>query len=118
MNGENRISKIFAFCFLLIINIFSLVEVKAYYSFDGNQSVSFTTAAYTNLSITTDKTTYGMCNKNAEINLTINNPNNYNINYKLIHSKCPLHHFYKNGITFFITIVNIDIPKDFPPDFL
>ena len=83
MNGENRNLKVFAFCFLLIINIFSLVEVKAYYSFDGNQSVSFTTAAYTNLSITTDKTTYGMCNKNAEINLTINNPNNYNINYTI-----------------------------------
>ncbi|MCI5703256.1 MAG: InlB B-repeat-containing protein, partial [Erysipelotrichaceae bacterium] len=65
------------------IYIFSLVEVKAYYSFDRNQSVSFSTAAYTNLSITTDKTTYGMCNKNAEINLTINNPNNYNINYTI-----------------------------------
>ena len=83
MNRENRISKIFALLIIVNIYIFSLVEVKAYYSFDRNQGVSFTTAAYTNLSITTDKTTYGMCNKNAEINLTINNPNNYNINYTI-----------------------------------
>ena len=83
MNRENRISKIFALLIIVNIYIFSLVEVKAYYSFDRNQSVSFSTAAYTNLSITTDKTTYGMCNKNAEINLTINNPNNYNINYTI-----------------------------------
>ena len=38
---------------------------------------------YKDLFISTDKNTYGMCNKNAEINLTINNPNNYVMNYTL-----------------------------------
>ena len=72
--------------FLLVligISLFGGTKVKAYYSFNRNQSVSFTTATYTALSLTTDRNTYGMCNRDATVKLTINNPNIYNVNYTI-----------------------------------
>ena len=72
--------------FLLVligISFFGGTKVKAYYSFNRNQSVSFTTATYTALSLTTDRNTYGMCNRDATVKLTINNPNIYNVNYTI-----------------------------------
>jgi len=72
--------------FLLVligISFFGGTKVKAYYSFNRNQSVSFTTATYTALSLTTDRSTYGMCNRDATVKLTINNPNIYNVNYTI-----------------------------------
>ena len=72
--------------FLLVligISLFGGTKVKAYYSFNRNQSVSFTTATYTALSLTTDRSTYGMCNRDATVTLTINNPNIYNVNYTI-----------------------------------
>ena len=72
--------------FLLVligISLFGGTKVKAYYSFNRNQSISFTTAAYTALSLTTDRNTYGMCNRDATVKLTINNPNIYNVNYTI-----------------------------------
>ena len=72
--------------FLLVligISFFGGTKVKAYYSFNRNQSVSFTTATYTALSLTTDQNTYGMCNRDATVTLTINNPNSYNVNYTI-----------------------------------
>ena len=72
--------------FLLVligISLFGGTKGKAYYSFNRNQSVSFTTAAYTALSLTTDRNTYGMCNRDATVKLTINNPNIYNVNYTI-----------------------------------
>ena len=68
---------------LISISFFGVTKVKAYYSFNRNQNVSFTTATYTALSLTTDRNTYGMCNRDATVKLTINNPNIYNVNYTI-----------------------------------
>ena len=77
--------KLFRFlCLILLIVGFSFnLKVKAYYSINRNQSVSFTTATYTALSLTTDRNTYGMCNRDATVTLTINNSNSYNVNYTI-----------------------------------
>lgn len=68
---------------LIGIILFGVNKVEAYYSTDIKKDIGITTMAYKDLVISTDKSTYGMCNKNAEINLTINNPNNYVMNYTL-----------------------------------
>ena len=81
MNGKKKYLKILIL--LMIINLFGALKVKAYYNVDRNQNVSITTAEYKNLSLAIDKSTYGMCNRDATIKLTINNPNNYSINYTI-----------------------------------
>lgn len=70
---------------LILIGISFLVgsKVRAYYSFDRNQSVNFATATYKDLLLTTDRSTYGMCNRDATVKLTVNNPNNYDVTYKV-----------------------------------
>ncbi len=82
---ENRNLKRFKLILIILIGIiiFGVNKVEAYYSDDIKKDINITTMTYNDLVISTDKTTYGMCNKNAEINLTINNPNNYVMNYTL-----------------------------------
>ena len=71
-------------CFILLfIGMFFNFKVKAYYDFTREEKFSFLTEGYTNLSLTTDKSTYGICNRDAIIKLTINNPNIYNVNYTI-----------------------------------
>ena len=82
---ENRNLKRFKLILIILIGIiiFGVNKAEAYYSDDIKKDINITTMTYNDLVISTDKTTYGMCNKNAEINLTINNPNNYVMNYTL-----------------------------------
>ena len=68
---------------LLIIGISFNLKVKAYYDFTKEEKISFSTASYSNLLLTTDRNTYGLCNRDAVVKLTINNPNSYNINYTI-----------------------------------
>ena len=71
-------------CFiLLVIGMFLNLKVKAYYDFTKEEKFSFLTESYSNLSLTTDKSTYGMCNRDATVKLTISNSNVYNVNYKI-----------------------------------
>lgn len=82
---ENRKLKKLKLILIILISIilFGTNKIKAYYSVDIKKDISITTMEYKDLFISTDKNTYGMCNKNAEINLEINNPNNYVMNYTL-----------------------------------
>ena len=71
-------------CFiLLVIGMFLNLKVKAYYDFTKEEKFSFLMESYINLSLTTDKSTYGMCNRDATVKLTISNSNVYNVNYKI-----------------------------------
>ena len=71
-------------CFiLLVIGMFLNLKVKAYYDFTKEEKFSFLMESYINLSLTTDKSIYGMCNRDATVKLTISNSNVYNVNYKI-----------------------------------
>ena len=74
--------RILCFFLLIIVSFFDL-KVKAYYDLVKEEQVYFSTLDYSNLLLTTDKSTYGMCDRDATIKLTINNLNNYNVNYKI-----------------------------------
>lgn len=68
---------------LILIAVFFLSDVKAYYQLEEEAAVSISTSTYQDLTITTDKTSYAGCNQTPEIKLILSNPNPYAVTYTL-----------------------------------
>ncbi len=77
---------------ILIIGVsfFGVQRTNAYFSLEDSLTTSFTTAIYNNLQLSTDKNTYGLCNQNATILLTVTNTNTYNVGYNITFSNSDL----------------------------
>ncbi len=80
------------FLILISISFFCVQRVNAYFQFTTESTMSFTTATYQNLDLSTDKTLYGLCNRNATILLTIGNTNTYNVGYTITFSNNSLNY--------------------------
>ena len=88
---SKTLTKYIVFLLMLVcISFWHISSVSAYYQLNKTTSVSFATATYQNLSLATDKTTYGLCNKTATILLTVGNTNNYSVGYTITFSNSNL----------------------------
>lgn len=79
-------SKIYKMLFLIVIStliaLFGMPKVSAYYKKITSTTVPFSTQSYS-LTYSLDNTIYPSGNNSAIVNLTINNPNSYNVTYTL-----------------------------------
>ncbi len=81
-------------CFLILISIsfFSVQKANAYFQSSKSATTNLTTSSYNNLTLSTDKEMYGLCNRNATILLTIGNTNTYNVGYTITFSNNSLNY--------------------------
>ncbi len=68
---------------LLCVNFLNLLNVNAYFSKDSSYTQSIATITYQQLQLLSNKESYGFCDGQATIHLSIGNPNNYNVTYTI-----------------------------------
>ena len=87
IDGESMILKLKRLFLIVMMVVITFCcggkGVKAYYQFDKNSNINFTTAGYGALTLSTNKSVYGLCSSDASISLTISNPNDYAVTYTI-----------------------------------